>query len=230
MSKRVVRRRPDAALDETPLLRRPVVVGAIVVTVLLAVALIAVASGAFRSDPATGIVVRQPQPGRALGPENAPVKIVEYSDFQCPFCARAATDLLPPIEAQYIANGTVRFEYQPVAFLGQESMLAAEAALCAEDQQQFWAMHDKLFASQAGEERGQFAIANLKRFAQEIGLDRAQFEPCLDSHKYQDKVLELTREAQARGVEGTPTFFVNNDVVPGAVPFEQMQSIIERNR
>ncbi|HYN87926.1 MAG TPA: thioredoxin domain-containing protein [Ardenticatenaceae bacterium] len=227
MAQRVARRRTEIAEAQPSLLRGPVVLGVVAVAAVLAIALIVFANrpGAAPRAAATyeGLAIE----GSVLGSRDAPVTIVGYSDFQCPHCATAAATLLPPLAEQYIASGQVRFEFRPVVYLGQESLLAAEAALCARDQNQFWPSHDKLFASQQGTNRGGFSVANLERFAGEVGLDASRFSACLDGREHQEEVLGLTREAQSRGVEGTPTFFVGDVPLPGAVPFSDMQAAIE---
>ncbi|MCZ7572342.1 MAG: DsbA family protein [Ardenticatenaceae bacterium] len=229
MAQRVVRRKADQAKAQPSLLRRPVVLGAIALAAVVAIVAIILASRPAAAPAPAASYEGLPVDGRALGVADAPVKIVEYSDFQCPFCKQADETTVDPLKQQYIPNGQVRFEYQPVAFLGQESLLAAEAALCAEDQGEFWIYHDKLFASQAGENRGTFSVANLKRFAGEVGLNQSEFNTCLDSKKHESDVLQVTREAQSRGVTGTPTFFVNDVRLEGAVPFRDLQTSIERD-
>jgi len=165
--------------------------------------------------------------GRTLGSENARVTIEEYSDFQCPFCARAAETLLPKIQDQYIADGRVRFVYHPLAFIGDESLWASEAAECANEQGQFWDYHDKLFENQKGENQGAFAIDNLKRFAQELGLDTQAFNQCLDSHKYEDAVKKDTKDALDQGISTTPIFVIGEQTIRGAQDFQEFQSVIE---
>lgn len=117
--------------------------------------------------------------------------------------------------------------YWNFAFLGPESTWSAEAAECAADQDQFWAYHDKLYESQAGENQGAFNKDNLKRFAEEIGLDTQTFNECLDSGKYTSLIQEDTQAAQSLGVQSTPTFLVNGQPVVGAQPFEVFQQAIE---
>ena len=106
-------------------------------------------------------------------------------------------------------------------------MVAAEASECAAEQSKFWAYHDKLFASQAGENRGAFSRSNLKRFARDLGLDTNAFDSCLDSDKYRAKVVADTEEGKKKGVTGTPTSFINGQVVKGAADFAEMKKIID---
>lgn len=121
----------------------------------------------------------------------------------------------------------MRVGYWNFAFLGPESTWSAEAAECAADQDQFWAYHDKLYESQAGENQGAFNKENLKKFAEEIGLDTQAFNECLDSGKYTSLIQEDTQAAQSLGVQSTPTFLVNGQPLIGAQPFEVFQQAIE---
>jgi protein-disulfide isomerase len=161
------------------------------------------------------------------GNSSAPVTIIEFADFQCPYCGRFAAGAWPQLDETYIQNGTVRFGYQHFAFLGPESQWAAEASECASEQDAFWAYHDLLFERQSGENRGAFSQDNLKQFAAEAGLDTKSFNACLDSGKYTSVVQAETAGAQSLGVNGTPAFLVNGRPLVGAQPFEVFQQVIE---
>jgi len=166
--------------------------------------------------------------GRTLGSEDARVTIEEYSDFQCSACALAAARLVPQVEEQYIADGRVKLVYRPMAILDRpgsppESLWAAEAAECANEQGRFWDYHDKLFENQ----RGGFAIDNLKRFAEELELDTEAFNQCIDSHEHRALIEVETQEALEQGINSTPTFIVGEQAVVGVVPFEELQRVIE---
>lgn len=121
----------------------------------------------------------------------------------------------------------MRLVYRHFAFLGPESLAAAEAAECANEQGAFWAYHDTIFANQAGENRGAFSETNLKAFAAQLGLDTKAFNQCLASHRYRDAVIADYQEGQQRGVRSTPTFFINGQKIEGALPFAQFQTLIE---
>jgi protein-disulfide isomerase len=161
------------------------------------------------------------------GDPNAPVTIIEFADFQCPFCGKFFAETKPQIDEQYIQNGKVRLGYWNFAFLGDESTWAAESAECAADQDKFWEYHDKLYASQSGENQGAFNKDNLKKFAEELGLDTKSFNECLDSGKYTSLIQEDTSTSSALGVQSTPTFLVNGQAIVGAQPFEAFQQIID---
>jgi protein-disulfide isomerase len=121
----------------------------------------------------------------------------------------------------------VKFGYWHFAFLGQESLWAAEASECAADQDAFWEYHDLLFDSQSGENRGAFNKDNLKEMASDLGLDSETFNQCLDSGKYTDLVQQQNSFARQIGVRSTPTFLVNGQPVIGAQSFETFQQVID---
>ena len=127
-------------------------------------------------------------------------------------------------------KGLVRFGYQHFAFLGQESNWAAQASECAADQDAFWPYHDYLYAHQGGENAGAFSQDNLKRFAAELKLDTEAFNTCLDSGKYAAIVSQESAYGQSLGVRGTPTFFVNGQLLVGAQPFEAFQKVFDAAR
>jgi protein-disulfide isomerase len=131
------------------------------------------------------------------------------------------------IDENYVNSGKARVAYWNFAFLGEESIWAAEAAECAADQDKFWEYHDKLFESQNGENQGVFTKENLKMFAAQIGLDSGKFNECLDSGKHTELVQADTALAQQIGVQSTPSFLVNGTPLIGAVPFEEFQKVID---
>lgn len=162
-----------------------------------------------------------------IGDPDAPVTIIEFADFQCPFCGRFASGAGRQIDLLYIETGKVRLGYQHFAFLGQESFWAAEASECANDQDAFWAYHDLLFASQNGENQGAFNLDKLKGFAANLNLDTTAFNACLDSGKYTELVQTESNAARTLGVQSTPTFLINGQPLVGAHPFDTFQPIID---
>ncbi len=162
-----------------------------------------------------------------LGNAAAPVAIVEFADFQCPFCARFYQTTAKEIIDTYVKTGKAKLIYRDFAFLGEESGWAAEAARCAQDQGRYWDYHNYLFEHQNGENQGGFAKNHLKSFALAIGLNAGEFNKCLDSGKYTQAVADDTAMGKKFGVTGTPTTFVNGKLVQGAVPFATFQPIIE---
>jgi protein-disulfide isomerase len=195
-------------------------VAALAVAVVAAIALIGVANLLSGDNNSTNGTAGTPIPpptaaasGMTLGNADAPVTVYEYSDFQCPFCAKAARELVPQLDTDYLATGKAKLIFKPMTFIGQESEWAAEAAACASDQGKFWEYHNKLFQEQNGENKGTFKVENLKLWAQEIGLNVADFNTCFDSSKHAAEIADDRSEAQRRGVNSTPTFFVGQTQV-----------------
>lgn len=167
-----------------------------------------------------------------LGNPEAPVTIVEFSDFQCPFCRKFYLDTLSEIKEKYVKTGKVKFVYRdfPLTSIHDMAQTYAEAGECADDQGKFWGMHDKIFEEQQKRGSGtvtDFTAADIKRWARELGLDGAKFDSCLNSGKYTAEVDKDFADGQRNGVEGTPATFVNGLLVPGAVPFSQFKALIE---
>jgi protein-disulfide isomerase len=158
--------------------------------------------------------------GPSKGSSDAPVVIVEFSDFQCVYCRKFRQETLPKIEERYIRAGKVRFVYRHLALLGEASILAAQAASCAHDQGKFWEYHDKLFGNRSPLA---FTSARLKRYAGELALDEKTFGGCFDSKKHAERVEAETLIGRALGATGTPTFLINGQLLIGAYPFETFQ-------
>lgn len=134
----------------------------------------------------------------------------------------------PVLFQQYVQTGKVNFVYKHSAFLGQESVWAAQASECAADQGKFWEYHDLLFDRQNGENQGAFNKDKLIGFANELKLDMTKFEPCLTNDETLERVKADTQEGSAAGVRGTPTFFVNGQALVGAQPLEAFQAVIDK--
>lgn len=158
------------------------------------------------------------------GNPDAPITIVEFSDFQCPFCAKFHETTLPQIEQNYISTGKVNFVYRdfPIQSIHPNAIPAALASECADDQRKFWEMHDMIF------EKG-FAggAATYKGYAKDIGLNTADFNDCLDSGEKASEVAKDMADGQAAGVRGTPGFIINGQLVSGAQPFSAFQQVID---
>lgn len=163
--------------------------------------------------------------GPSRGNDQAPVTLIEFSDFQCSYCRKFWEMTLPVIEKKYIKTGKVKFVYRHFAVLGKHSVAAAKAVECAGEQSKFWEYHDKLFAS-AGRHSG-FTDGKLKDYAKELGLRSQAFNQCLDSGKHLKKVEGETAIAGLLGARGTPAFFLNGQLLVGAQPFEVFESLIE---
>jgi len=158
--------------------------------------------------------------GPVRGPSEAPVTIIEFSDFQCPYCVRAAPTLKKLGE---VYGDRLRLVYRdmPLA-IHPFAPKAAEAAACAREQGKFWEMHDRLFDA-----KGRLEIADLKIYARDIGLDGAAFASCLDSGRNESRWKADKAAAEGYGITGTPAFFINGRLVPGARPFETFADIID---
>ncbi|OGF24395.1 hypothetical protein A3H09_01320 [Candidatus Falkowbacteria bacterium RIFCSPLOWO2_12_FULL_45_13] len=150
-----------------------------------------------------------------LGDISAPVKMIVYSDFECPFCADFAKTM-KQVEENFKYNAVIAFRHYLLAGHPQ-ALPAAMASECAAEQGKFWEMHDKLFADNAA---GRMSLEQFKTDAADLGLDTAKFNQCLDSEKFKDKVIEQKSGGDKAGVTGTPTTFVNGNIYPGAYPFE----------
>ncbi len=157
------------------------------------------------------------------GDKDAPVTIVEWSDYECPFCTRFYSQTLGLIDKEYIQTGKVKFVYRdfPLGF-HKNAQKAAEAAECAGEQGKYFEMHDLLFES--GVEGG---VTAFKQYAETIGLDKDEFNSCLDSGEMANEVQEDMQDGQAVGVSGTPGFIINGKLVSGAQPFSVFQQAIE---
>jgi protein-disulfide isomerase len=161
------------------------------------------------------------------GDAAAAVTIIEYSDFQCPFCKRFHDQVEQQIVDQYVKTGKVKLSYKHFPFLGDESKWAAQAAECAADQNRFWDYHDTLFARQAGENAGGFTKDKLIALATEIKLNTDTFTQCLNGDKTLERVTADANEGNTLGVRGTPSFLINGKLLVGAQPFEAFKNAIE---
>lgn len=160
-------------------------------------------------------------PGPTKGRENAPITVVEFSDFQCSFCRKFWKETLPRIEAEYIDTGKARFIYRHLVVLGPFSERAAGAAECAREQGKFWPYHDRLF-----EKAGRLAFTDA-RLMEELGLNRGAMDACIASGRHADRILRESALARRLGASGTPAFLVNGALLIGAHPFETFKRILD---
>ncbi|HXU23428.1 MAG TPA: DsbA family protein [Tepidiformaceae bacterium] len=214
------------------LLSMPFLAGATVLIVALAVILgVLISRGGTSSDAALVSAIQTSTTeipanlanGTKLGKDDAKIKLVEYEDFQCPFCLAYTAQQEPTLIKEYVATGKMQITYKTYPLLGTESVKAGEAALCAADQNKFWPYHDKLFLVQAeagqhsNEQRdvGRFSDSNLKQYAADLGLDTTKFNSCYDSNKYQDQVNSEYTEGKQLGISGTPGFVIDGTPLSG---------------
>lgn len=162
------------------------------------------------------------------GSAAAPITIVEYSDYQCPFCERHFQEVLPQLQ-KYIDDGTVRYVFKdfPLTQIHPQAPKAAEAARCAGDQEYYWQMHDLLFQNQQQWSGQATAVDMFKGFAKQLKLDQATFDQCLDSGKHAAVIAANEQEGLGFGVRGTPGFFINRNLLAGAYPIEAFQQLID---
>jgi protein-disulfide isomerase len=199
-------------------------IGAVAILAVAVVALLVILDqGASGSDTDVEAVSLD----KSYGAEDAPVVVVEYSDFQCPYCRQFAEGPARQLKEEYADQGQVRFVYRHMAFLGPESTWSAEASECANEQGRFWDYHDKIFEEQAGENQGALSKENLKRFAAELGLDTAQFNECFDSGRYESQVRDEFNEAQRRRINSTPSILVNGQLIQNGSNYQVLQAAVE---
>lgn len=163
-----------------------------------------------------------------LGKKDAKVIVIEFADFQCPFCERFFKDAEKGLIKDYVKTGKVKFVFRNYAFLGKESTWAAEASECANEQEKFWEYHDYLYNHQGPENSGAFAKDKLEGFAEQLGLNTNQFNSCLETDKYAKAVADDLAEGQKAGVSGTPATFINGQLVVGAQPYSAFKTIIDQ--
>ena len=220
------------------------------ISLITSIAVVAAAAGINHAWPIfgttsekTNVVLAQPTPSvvptpstveidpgdnPAKGPADAKVTVVEFSDFQCPYCARFVQQTLPQILSTY--GDKIRFVFMnfPLSQIHENAQKAAEASECANEQGAFWQYHDILFANQSA-----LAVDNLKAYAAQLGLDATKFNECLDSGRMaplvQADMDAATKAAQEAGLDrfGTPAFFINGKSLSGAQPFDVFKQAID---
>lgn len=175
--------------------------------------------------PVAGWVAPQ-KPYATLGADDALVTIVEYSDFQCPWCYRFAVEVKPALKP-LLDRGQVRFVYKQFPVLGPDSLIAAQVAECAGAQGQFWPMHDWLFENQASWKGTDNLRDILLKQAETLGLDAQKLSTCVDSDATRQAIAADYSETQQYGFKGTPSFIVNGHVLPGFLPVETFRLVID---
>ena len=169
----------------------------------------------------------------AMGDPNAPILIIEYSDYKCGHCGNFVFETEPLLEEEYVKTGEVYFVSRSVGGMlsGTEPLLAAEAAYCAGEQNKYWEMHDIIFANQTAP----FDKATMEKWAKTAGADKDQFKSCMAENTYLERANQDEIDALAEGVNGTPAFIITyvvdgeevKQILPGHYPFEDFQQIIE---
>ena len=146
-----------------------------------------------------------------MGDSNAPITILEWGDYQCTFCYRFHQNTLDIINDDFIKTGKVKLVFRDFPLNGPDSILAAEAAYCAQDQEKYWQYHNELYKNWGGEKTGWITRESLDRFAVTVDLDLVEFNTCLDDHKYQNRVNTHYEFGKEIGIDATPSFLVFND-------------------
>lgn len=154
-----------------------------------------------------------PTDGRVIGSPDAPVHLVEYGDYQCPACSSFSQTVFPTLLSDYIATGKVSFEFRDLAFIGDDSVTAAEAAACSIDQDGFWLYHDTIYANHYGENLGNLSKSRLLQMAKLSGLDQDKISSCIDAGTTAADVQQMHQEATQLGLTSTPSFVLNGTVI-----------------
>ena len=146
-----------------------------------------------------------------MGDSNARVTILEWGDYQCTFCYKFHQNTLDVINEDFIKTGKVKLIFKDFTLNGPDSLLAAEASYCAQDQKKYWQYHDELYKNWGGERTGWITRESLDEFGNTVNLNLDEFNTCLDEHKYQSKVISLYEFGKEVGIDATPSFLVFND-------------------
>ena len=167
-----------------------------------------------------------------IGSQNAEISIVEFGDYQCTFCYKFHQNTLNTIQSDYIDSGKINYVYRDFPLNGSDSILAAEATYCANDQENYWQYHNLLFENWAGENTGWITMNSLTQFAVDLKLDISEFKNCLTSHKYYQKVIDNENYAKKININATPSFLIfnNEEVIRiiGAQQLDKFQTAIEQ--
>ncbi|MDE1845318.1 MAG: thioredoxin domain-containing protein [Thaumarchaeota archaeon] len=172
-----------------------------------------------------------PKFAKFQGSESATVYLVEFGDYQCPFCEKFFQQTEPQVTKEYIDSGKTKFYFLDYAIVGPDSLTLSEGAWCADEQGKYYEYHNYAYSHQGAENSGWGSIEKVKVFASDIGLDTQKFNACLDSKKYEPRIQQLYQLGQSLGITGTPTMFIGNEKVgftkiTGAQPYEVFQQVM----
>jgi protein-disulfide isomerase len=183
--------------------------------------------GGGGENPFAALVRRQEGDPTARGPVDAPIVMIEYADFQCPFCGRFARQTEPRLIQEYVDKGLLRIEWRDLPYLGPESRTAAAAARAAAVQGRFWEFHDALYAEERRVNSGALNASALRAIAASVGLDVARFEADSKTAVARDAIARDEQEATSLGITGTPAFIVAGTPIIGAQPYEEFKRVID---
>ncbi len=166
-----------------------------------------------------------------LGSPNAKITIIEWGDYQCTYCHAFHQNTKDQLIQQYVDSGKANFIFRDFPLNGPDSVLAAEASYCANDQGKYWQYHDELYYNWGGERTGWVNQKSLDQFATNVGLDIVQFDKCVNTGKYEQKVLDNQRFGEDIGIHGTPSFIIFSDKkvtkIVGAQPFSVFKQVLD---
>jgi protein-disulfide isomerase len=166
-----------------------------------------------------------------LGSPNAKITIIEWGDYQCTYCHAFHQNTKDQLIQQYVDSGKANFIFRDFPLNGPDSVLAAEASYCANDQAKYWQYHDELYNNWGGERTGWVNQKSLDQFATNVGLDIVEFDKCVNTRKYEQKVLDNQRAGQDIGIDGTPSFIIFSDKkvtkIVGAQPFSVFKQVLD---
>ena len=166
-----------------------------------------------------------------MGNPSAPITIVEWGDYQCTFCHKFHQSSKDALIEEYVNTGRINFVFRDFPLNGPDSVLAAQASYCANDQGKYWEYHDEIYKNWAGERTGWVTRQSLDQFADAVELDLTQFNKCLDDKKYQQRVLENEKFGVKIGIKATPSFLIFNNEkitkIEGNQPFSVFRQVID---
>lgn len=162
-----------------------------------------------------------------LGNPEAPITMTVFGDFQCHFCRNFELQIKPQIIEKYVKSGKVKIIARDFPFLDDNSTLAAEAADCALEQNKYWEFSDALHSGQETREILSITPAVLKEIAEKLKIETSKFDKCLDSNQYFDEINKDFEDGKILGITGTPTIFINKEIIKGAQPFSEFEKIID---
>lgn len=176
-----------------------------------------------------------PEFSRFKGSDSAELNLVEFGDYQCPFCKRFFDQTEPQMMAEYVDSGKAKFYFLDVSIVGEDSLTLAQGSWCADDQGKYWEYHDYMYTNQGQENSGWGAPEKVKMLAKNIsGIDSERFNECIDTKKYESRSQQLTSFANQIGLTGTPTMFVGDPErgyikITGAQPYSVFKQVIDKH-
>lgn len=173
-----------------------------------------------------------PKYAKFQGSGSATLDLVEFGDYQCPFCEKFFQQTEPQVANEYVNSGKVKFYFLDFAMVGPDSLTLSEGAWCADEQGKYYDYHNYAYSHQGAENSGWGTVEKVKAFASDLGLDTQKFNACLDSKRYEPRIQQLYQLGQGLGITGTPTMFIGNEKVgftkiTGAQPYEVFKQVME---